>query len=34
MIIIESYLVAMAMFIITVLRWRSWANTLKLDSKE
>jgi glucose uptake protein len=34
MIIVESYLVAMVMCVITMLCWGSWANTQKLASKE
>lgn len=34
MVIIESYGVAVALLIVTMLCWGSWANTLKLASKE
>ena len=34
MFIVESYALAVAMCIITMLCWGSWANTQKLASKE
>ena len=34
MIIIQSYFVAVIMFVITMLCWGSWANTQKLASSE
>jgi glucose uptake protein len=34
MVIIQSYGVAVAMLVVTMLCWGSWANTLKLASKE
>jgi len=34
MLIVESYPVAVAMCVVTMLCWGSWANTQKLASKE
>ena len=34
MVIVESYPVAVAMCIVTMLCWGSWANTQKLASRE